>query len=85
VRLATRPTWLTVLVATVTGYCLGNPETIVGAFREDGLPFLLLGSVVVLAIVTGIRESIAERHAEQRAYAARLEAARRRRSDTILD
>lgn len=78
-----RPTWLAVLVAAVTGYSLGNPGPLLGAFREDGLPFLLVGGVVVLAVVTAIRETRAERRAAEHAYAARLEEYRRRRSDTL--
>lgn len=61
-RFQTRPTWLAVLVAAVTGYCLAKPDTITGAFREDGLPFIMVGMMIVGVMVKAAVECAQERH-----------------------
>lgn len=78
-RLQTRPTWLAVTVAAFTGYCVGHPEPIVGAFREDGLPFFMVAAVIVGVAIHFWREERAERRAarQMNEYASRLERNRR--------
>lgn len=77
-----RPTWLIVLVSVVTGYCLAKPSTLVGAFREDGLPFILVGLcglvVLGLAIATRVMEWQDRREHERRREEYEREERRRR-------
>lgn len=62
-RLRTRPTWLAVTVAAVTGYCVGHPGPLVGAFREDGLAFVVVGFALVGVVAASVADVRRERAA----------------------
>lgn len=60
-RLKTRPTWIAVTTAGVTGFWLGHLDIVAAAFKEDGLPFILAGAVIVGVAVQAWRDVRQER------------------------
>ena len=60
-RCKTRPTWIAVTTAGVTGFWLGHLDILAAAFKEDGLPFILAFGVIVGVAVKAWRDVRAER------------------------